>query len=141
MSLSEFHLLPQEKGGYRIRVGSKLYPTVITDNFKTGTFCTPIPRGDRGYVSKLLVPEPLMSIPVFTFGWRVRRHLRTEEVVVWLGREMCLAVHWATKWDCCIEQYRNTTPSCKQCSNSLQLGFLRGGGGVFTPLRMSFQAH
>lgn len=84
-------------------------------------------------VSKLLVPKPLMSIPVFTFGQPVRGHLCAEEVVVWLGREICLAFDWATKYDYCFEQCWDTTPSCKQCSNSLQLGFLRGRRVHATP--------
>ena len=47
VSLSELHLLPQEKSSYKIHVCSKLDLTVKTDNFKIGTFCTPITRGDR----------------------------------------------------------------------------------------------
>jgi hypothetical protein len=60
-----------------------------------------------------------MSNPVFTFDQQVRRHLCIEEAVVWSGREMCLAVDWATKEDNCFEQCWDTTPSCKHGSNSL----------------------
>jgi hypothetical protein len=76
-----------------------------------------------------------MSNPVFTFDQQVRRHLCIEEAVVWSGRDICLTVDWTTKEHKYFEQSWNTTPSCKGGSNSLQLGFLKGGGGVYTPQR------